>query len=129
MLLKERIPVIRSVIILILTFCSAGLGEAIANEARAVRTSALKDLITSVEGTPKEPARIFRTREEYLRFVGAPPSTHFAVEVTKRGITQDAANAFLGKWRNLFVNESQAVEFRKIYLTLRTLYVIIHKSL
>ena len=42
---------------------------------------------------------------------------------------EQAAGAFLELWRNLFVNESPAVEFRKIYLTLRTLYVIINKSL
>jgi hypothetical protein len=129
MLQKEWISSFRMVIILIAAFYSAGLSNATVNEARTARTSALQDLITSVEGEPKEPIRIFKTKDGYLRFIGAAPSTHFAVEVTKRGITQDAANAFLGKWRNLFVNESQAVEFRKIYLTLRTLYVIIHKSL
>jgi Zn-dependent metalloprotease len=111
MLLKERIPVIRSVIILIVTFCSAGLGEAIANEARAARASALKDLIISVEGTPKEPMRIFKTKDGYLRFIGAAPSTYFAIAT---GTPEEMADAFLGKWRNLFVNESPSIDFQKI---------------
>jgi len=108
MLLKERISVIRSVIILILTFCSAGLGEAIANEARALRSSAFNDLKTSIIVSPKEPARIFKTKDGYLRFIGAAPSTYFTVSP---GTAEEMADAFLGKWWNLFVNESPAVGF------------------
>jgi len=111
MLPKERISVIRPVIILILTFCGTGLAEAIANEIRAERTSALKDLIASVEGTPKEPTRIFKTKDGYLRFIGAAPSTYFAVAAKA---PEQAADAFLEKWRNLLVNESPAVEFQSI---------------
>ena len=114
MLLKERISVIRSVIILILTFCSAGSREAIANEARALRSSALNDLKTSIIGSPKEPARIFKTKDGYLRFIGAAPSTYFAVSA---GTPEETANTFIKKWRNLFVNESSAVEFQRIRVT------------
>jgi len=114
MLPKERISVIRPVIILILTFCGTGLAEAIANEIRAARTSALNDLKTSIIGSPKEPARIFKTKDGYLRFIGAATSTYFAAEPDKRGTSQESADAFLGKWRDLFVNESPAVDFEMI---------------
>jgi len=114
MLPKERTSPIRMVIPLILICLSpTGFGESI-NEEIATRTSALKDLVASIEGEPKEPPRIFRTREGYLRFIGTPPSTHFGVEAAKRGTAQDAANAFLERWRNLFVNESPFVGFKTV---------------
>lgn len=108
---KERIIICAVVVWLWVSFSRIGFAGAVGNDARAVRTSALKDLITSVEGTPKEPARIFKTKDGYLRFIGAAPSTYFAVAT---GTPEEMADAFLGKWRNLFVNKSSSVEFQKI---------------
>jgi hypothetical protein len=110
----KRITICAVVIWFGVNFSRIGLAEAIDNEARVARTSALKDLTNSVEGTPKEPARIFRTRDGYLRFIGAAPSTHFAVEPSERGTPEEMADAFLGKWRNLFVKESPFVGFKTV---------------
>jgi hypothetical protein len=121
----KRITICAVVIWFGVNFSRIELAEAIDNEARVARTSALKDLIASVEGQPKEPIRIFKTKDGYLRFIGAAPSTYFSVTA---GTPEQSADAFLGKWRNLFVNESSSVGFEKIYLTLWAFYAIINKS-
>jgi Zn-dependent metalloprotease len=111
MLLKNRIQSIQITIILIVLTCSSkGLAAASHNAAVSGRRTALKNLINSTSGIPKEPARIFKTNDGYLRFVGAAPSTHF---VAKAGTLEDSAEDFLGKWRNLFVNESAEVRFER----------------
>jgi len=114
------------IVFIVIGFLSKTSGQSSSDVAIQERAMALRNLLGSIEGISREPPQVFKTKEGYLRFIGAPPSTYFAVAT---GTPEQAADAFLGKWRNLFVNESSAVEFRKIYLTLRTLYVIIHKSL
>lgn len=90
---------------------SAVSGQAASGGAEAARALALEELLASVEGVAKESPRTFKTTDGYLRFVGAPPSTHFAVAPAKRGTAEEAAGAFLEEWRSLFVNVSPAVGF------------------
>jgi hypothetical protein len=90
---KEQIVLCAVVVWLGVSFSRIGFVEAIDNKKQALRTSALRDLITSVEGQPKEPPRIFKTKDGYLRFVGAPPSTYFAVAPEKRAAPEQAAGA------------------------------------
>jgi len=99
------------IVFIVIGFSSKTFGQSSSDVTVQARTSALKDLITSVEGQPKEPIRIFKTKDGYLRFIGAAPSTYFAIAP---GTSEKVANEFIGKWRNLFVNESSAVEFQKI---------------
>jgi len=99
------------IVFIVIGFSSKTFGQISSDVTVQARTSALKDLITSVEGQPKEPIRIFKTKDGYLRFIGAPPSTHFAVAA---GTPEQAADEFIEKWRNLFVNESPFVDFEKI---------------
>ena len=80
MSLKDRILVISSLIILIISFPIGTFGQAQANDTPAARASALRELSGSIEGVAKEAPQIFKTTEGYLRFVGAPPSTHFVVD-------------------------------------------------
>lgn len=86
----------------------SAFGQAPANGTPEGRALELKDLLGSVEGTPREAPQIFKTKEGYLRFIGAPPSTHFAVAP---GTPEEAAGAFVEEYRNLFVNVSPAVGF------------------
>jgi len=97
-------------------------------EDRAIE---LRNLLDTIEGISEEPPRIHVTKDGYLRFIMAPPSTHFAVEPTGRGTPQEAASAFLEGWRDVFVNESPAISFDTIrvktsdsrtYLRLQQMY-------
>lgn len=106
--LKDRIVIVPPLIILIVVFFSTVFGQTAPDSSRA---SALRELLGSIEGTPRESSQIFRTKEGYLRFVGAPPSTNFPVEPKRRATPQEAADAFLEEYRNLFVNVSPAVGF------------------
>ncbi|MHC4159495.1 MAG: hypothetical protein ACYSSO_10500, partial [Planctomycetota bacterium] len=47
------------------------LGQKPAAAGKAARESALRDLLDSVEGVAKKQERINKTREGYLRFIGA----------------------------------------------------------
>jgi hypothetical protein len=111
MLLKKRAFIIPSLLILIVSFASVGFGKITGEGTPEARALELKNLLDSIEGLAKEPPRVFKTKEGYLRFVMAPPSTNFVVGPDKRGTPQQAVGAFLKKWQNLFVNESPAVEF------------------
>ena len=108
MLMKERVITITSLLIFTSLFCGEVSGQSSSDVALQARTSALRNLLGSIEGIAKEPPQVFKTREGYLRFIGAPPSTHFAAAA---GTPEQVADAFLGKWRNLFINESSAVGF------------------
>jgi len=107
MSLKNRILDI-SLLLLIVGFFSTAFSQTATDSLRAARASALREMLGTIEGVAKESAQIFKTKEGYLRFVGAPPSTHFAVAP---GTPQEAADAFLQKHCNLFVNVSPAVGF------------------
>ena len=111
---KERVIIIVLLIILIITFSNPAVGQTPVKGTPQARALEFKSLLSSLEGVPHEPPRVFRTGKGYLRFVGAPPSTYFTVEPSKGGTPEQAADVFLGKWRNLFVNESPAVNFQKI---------------
>jgi Zn-dependent metalloprotease len=114
MTLKERIIKFSSLIMLIISFFIGHFGLAHANDIQAPQASALQELLDSVEGEAEEPPRIFKTSEGYLRFLGAPPSTYFPVDPNSRATPQKAANAFLSKNSNLFVNDSPHVRFETV---------------
>ena len=96
-----RVLVLLVALVVVLLIATGMLtGETAANGTREARALALQEMLGSIEGTPREAPQIFKTKEGYLRFVGAPPSTHFAVVP---GAPEEAANAFLEQWRNLFV--------------------------
>ena len=84
-------------------------GGAPVENTSATRALALKDMLNSIQGEADEPPRIYKTQEGYLRFIGASPSTHFAVDGT--GPPEQIADAFLEQQRNLFVSDSSAVGF------------------
>jgi len=103
-------------VVMLVVFVSMGAavwGQAAAN-GRAARASALEDLLGLVEGAVGGTPRISKTKEGYLRFVGAPRSGHFSVEPSKRKTAGEAADAFVAKWQNLFVRPSAAVEFNRV---------------
>ena len=97
MSLKERILTFSSPIMLIISFFIGYFGQAQANDTLSARTSALQELLDSVEGEAEEPPRIFKTSECYLRFLGSPPSTYFTVDPNSRLTHKGAADAFVAK--------------------------------
>jgi len=109
--LRRRILHISSLIILVISFYSVAFGQSPSKVPRKARALQLQELSSSIEGAAGEPMRTFKTKEGYLRFLGAPASTHFAVEPDKRGTARQTADAFIEQWRNLFVKDSPAVEF------------------
>jgi len=96
------------IIFIVISFSGKTFGQSSSDVTIQARTSSLKSLLASIEGIAREPPQIFKTKEGYLRFIGAPPLTHFAVSAET---PEQAADAFLEKWRSLFVNESPAVGF------------------
>ncbi len=109
--MQRRILYVSFLVILVISFSSMAFGQSPSKVPRKARELQLEELRASINSAAKEPARAFKTKEGYLRFIGAPPTTHFAVEPSKRGIAREAASAFLQKWRNLFVKDNPAVEF------------------
>ncbi|NIP51575.1 MAG: hypothetical protein GWN00_22070 [Aliifodinibius sp.] len=95
----------------------SAFGQGPANGTPEARALELEDLLNSVEGVAKEPARVFKTADGYTRFIMAPPSTHFAVEAAKRRTSLESAKAFIEQWRNLFVNKSPPVGFDTVRVT------------
>jgi Zn-dependent metalloprotease len=89
------------------------------------RAEELRNLLDSIEGISGESPRIHLTKDGYLRFIMAPSSAYFPVEPAKRGTPQDAAGAFLAKWRNLFVSESPDVTFDAIRTVTRRGYTYV----
>jgi Zn-dependent metalloprotease len=59
----------------------------------------------------EESPRLRKSKDGYLRFVGAAPFTYFAVDVRESAEPEEVADAFLQKRRNLFVKESNKVGF------------------
>jgi hypothetical protein len=114
MLPKERIIIIASLTILTVTSSGMVFGQIPIKGMTETRALELESLLDSIEGIAKEPPRVFKTKEGYLRFIGAAPSTNFTVEPGKRGTPEQAASAFLEKWRILFVSDSPAVGFAEI---------------
>jgi len=86
-------------------------GQNSSKDIRKARALQLQELSSSIEGVAREPKRTSKSKDGYLRFLGAPPSTHFAVAPAMRGTARQAADAFIKQWRNLFVKENTAVEF------------------
>ena len=107
--LKGRLLII-TLVLLVSIRTDTGFSQRPINNTQATRALKFRELLGSIEGIGEEPARIFKTPEGYLRFIGAPPSTHFAVAP---GTPEEAADAFLEQWRNLFVNVSAAVGFER----------------
>jgi parallel beta-helix repeat protein len=95
------------------------LGQKPAAAGKAARESALRDLLDSVEGVAKKQERINKTREGYLRFIGAAQTTHFPVAPAKRAKPEEAADAFLQQWRGLFVSEGPETAFNRIRIKSR----------
>ncbi len=112
---KVKKPVIWIVLsVMILSGGKVVLGQGPPQGKPLARASQLREVLDTIENVAKERPRIFRTNDAYVRFLMAPPSTHFAVDRAYRGTPQAAADWFLNRWRNLFVNESPAVEFEVI---------------
>ena len=70
----------------------------------------LQGLLATIEGQSDEAPLIYKERG-YLHFIMAPPGTHFATDPDYRGTAEEAANWFQQRWRDLFVNPSNAVTF------------------
>ncbi|MBN2270613.1 MAG: hypothetical protein JXN61_08370, partial [Sedimentisphaerales bacterium] len=85
-------------------------GEATARDLAKARVNKLRELLRTAQGADEEPARTFRTPEGFVRFLSAPAAAHFPVA---DGTAEKKAEAFLEKWRNLFVNEIAAVAFEQ----------------
>ena len=81
-------------------------GQATARDLAKARGAKLRELLKTAQGADEEPARTFRTADGYVRFLSAPAATHFVIAA---GSPEQQAGAFLGRWRNIFVNESAAV--------------------
>jgi bacillolysin len=99
------------ILFIIITFPTNVHGENISGDSMQKRALVLKDLLDSTIGTNKESPQVFKTKDGHLRFIGAAPSTHLAVEPSKRGTPEQAAGAFLERWQYLFVSDSAAVGF------------------
>lgn len=111
MLRKKGTIIISSVIFLIVSFSSIVFGQEVIVGTLENRSTELRNLLDSIEGVMNEPPRIHLTKDGYLRFIMAPPSTYFAVEPANSKTPQDVAATFLQQWRDLFVNESPTVTF------------------
>jgi len=79
MSLKKSILFILSLIIFTVSVSICAFGQTLPDAERTGRALALRDLLQSIEGVAEEPPRVYKTAEGYLRFIGAPPSTYFAV--------------------------------------------------
>ncbi len=112
---KVKNPVIWILLsVMILSGGKVVRGQGPPRGAPQARAFQLREVLDTIEGIAKERPRVFRTDDAYVRFMMAPPSTHFAVDRAYRDTPQAAAGWFLNRWRNLFVNESPAVEFEVI---------------
>ena len=108
---RKKLILVAALLVVWLLGAGSAFGQAPANGTPEGRALELKDLLGSIEGTPREATQIFKTPNGYLRFVGAPPSTNFPVDPNRRATPQEAADAFVEEYRNLFVNVSPAVGF------------------
>jgi hypothetical protein len=117
MLLKKRTIIIRSVIILIVSFCSMVFGQEMTGGTPETRAAELRNLLDSIEGVSVEPPRIHLTKDGYLRFIMAPQGAHFGTAETSSRKPEEIAEPFLEKWRGLLVSESSAVVFDVIRIT------------
>ena len=95
MLPKERIRVISALIALISFFSSAVLANENIDVARSARLARVRELYSAIEGPAREPPRTFRTKEGYLRFLSAPPLSHFPGTSGGGATAKDSADAFL----------------------------------
>ena len=97
MLPKKRTFIIALLIALAVTFTNIGFGQGIPGGSPEERALELRNLLDTIDGVAEERPWVFRSKAGYLRFIMAPPSTHFPAE----GATpQEAADAFL-KLQNL----------------------------
>ena len=85
-------------------------GQATSRDLAKARGAELGNLLRTVEGAAAEPPRTFRTTDGYVRFLSAPPARRFPAAA---GTAQEQAEAFIERWRNLFVNESPEVTFEQ----------------
>jgi len=91
------------IVFILIGFSSKTSGQSSSDVTVQARTSALRGLVGSIEGIAREPPRTHKTKEGYLRFLMAPPSTHFPSGLGQGAAPKKAADAFLGQWRGLFV--------------------------
>ncbi|MBL7154084.1 MAG: M4 family metallopeptidase [Phycisphaerae bacterium] len=89
---------------------SGPTAESASSRPPAKPNAGLRELLDSEEGAANEAARVFKAKDGYLRFIGAAPSTRFGVGA---GGAEEQADAFVKRWRNLFVNESATVQFER----------------
>jgi len=111
--LQRRILYVSLLITLFVILSKTAFCQGLSKDTRKARELQLEELRASINNAAREPVRTFKTKEGYLRFLGSPPSTHFAVEPAKRGTARQAADAFLQQWRNLLVKENLDIATRK----------------
>lgn len=85
-------------------------GQATPRDLAKARGNKLRELLGTAQGADEEPARTFRTPDGYVRFLSPPAAVHFPVA---DGTGEQKAEAFLTRWRNLFVNDSAAVSLEQ----------------
>ncbi len=115
MLPKERVPAISALVALISVFSSGVLANENIDPAHRARLSRVRELCKSIEGPAKEPPRLRKAKDGYLRFLMAPPGAHFPVPGGRSGDTpEDITRKFLQRNGDLFLCQSPAVEFEVI---------------
>jgi len=75
MLEKKKVIVTASLIVLFISFSNVVFAQGPPRGTPEARALELMDLLDSIEGVDEEPPRVFKTKEGYLRFIMAPPST------------------------------------------------------
>jgi Zn-dependent metalloprotease len=78
------------------------------------RLRQLKNVVDSIAGTSSEKPRVFKLPDGCVRFLMAPPLTHFPVEAVPGKTPEQVASQFLQDHRPLFVDDSDSVEFQVI---------------
>jgi Zn-dependent metalloprotease len=104
--------VILAVLAAILVCQFTAAGQSAGNAKAEARKAAAEALVNSMQGggTSAE-VRVFKGSSEYVRSIGAPPSSYFPVAAGKGILPADKAEAFLRQYQPVFMDDSAAVDF------------------
>jgi len=90
-----------------------GRGESNSSAAKmAARARRVADLARALPASGRgaaEAPRVSRTKNGFVRFLGAPPAQGFAPGPGKYDLPGEAARSFLDEWRDLFTTDSPAL--------------------